>query len=69
MTLQTRIKFGASVLFVALTASAPAYAYLDPGTVTMAFSAIAAGLAAGLLYLRVGWSKAVGFFTKRKKVD
>lgn len=70
MTWHTRVVVGVAVLFVVGTASTPAHAYLDPGTATMVFSAIAAGIAAGMVYLKVGWSRLTGMLgkTNRKKV-
>ena len=71
MSWHTRAVLGASFLLVLSTASSPAFAYLDPGTATMVFSAIAAGIAAGMVYLKVGWSKIIGLFGRagRKKAS
>ena len=72
MTWHTRVVVGVALLFVLSTASKPAYAYLDPGTLTMLFSAIAAGFAVCLVYIKIGWSKAIGLFwgaSRRKKAE
>lgn len=47
--------------------SAPAYAYLDPGTGSMMLQALIGALAGGLVVGRVYWAKIKGFFSDAKR--
>ena len=48
-------------------ASAPAYAYLDPGTGSMMLQALIGALAGGLVMARNYWTKIKGFFSGAKR--
>jgi len=54
------IALAAAVALVVL--SAPAYAYLDPGTGSMILQATIGGIAGGLFILRTWWSRIVAHF-------
>lgn len=53
--------------------ASPAFAYLDPGTGSIIFQAIVAGLVAALFYFRTIWSRIKSFFTgkpyEREKIE
>lgn len=56
-------------IFIGLSAK-PVFAYIDPGTGSYFFQVIVAVFLGGVLYLKVFWRKAVGFFRQlfsRKK--
>lgn len=56
-----------NALAVLLLASAPAHAYLDPGTGSMILQGLIAGIAAGLMVLKLYWYKIKAFFRREHK--
>lgn len=52
--------------FTAIFVDAPAYAYLDGGTVSLFFQAIAGAVAGALLFGRAYFEKVKGFFRRSK---
>jgi len=55
------------VLLVGLgvTLPTPAYAYLDPGTISMLLQLLVGAAAGALVFLRLKWSQVKGFFGRR----
>jgi hypothetical protein len=51
---------------IAVLASAPAYAYLDPGTGSILVQALLAALAAGSAAVAAFWSQIRRFFSERR---
>ena len=43
----------------------PAYAYLDPGSVSLAIQAVLAVIVGGLATIKLWWSNFIGFFKKK----
>jgi hypothetical protein len=51
---------------IVLATTAPAYAYLDPGTGSIILQAILGGLAMGAVTARLYWAKLKSFFMRRQ---
>ena len=51
--------------FAALTA--PAYAYIDPGTGSIILQGLIGGVAGGMYVLRTYWAKVTAFFSGARK--
>ncbi len=54
-----------AVLMLALIV--PASAYIDPGSTTVIFQALIAGLAAAGMGIKIFWSRIIGFFAGSPK--
>lgn len=54
-------------LVLSLVLVAPASAYIDPGSTTVVFQAVIAGLAAAGMGIKLFWSRIVGFFQRSPK--
>ena len=54
-------------LMLVLLCSPPAYAYLDPGTLSMVGQGLVAGIAGLLVFLKTNWVRIRSLFTKTKK--
>lgn len=52
-----------------LTLSAPAWAYLDPGSVSLGLQAVIAAIAALAATFRFWWYRIKGLFGRNKKED
>jgi len=52
-----------TIIILALWVS-PAYAYLDPGTGSILFQAVLAGIAAGITTISLYWKKIKAIFSK-----
>jgi hypothetical protein len=61
----------ASIAFILLilTDSAPAYAYLDPGSISMFIQALVAAVVGGLVVIRLYWYKFKTFLVRKKKLN
>jgi len=59
----------AAALFVSLLCTAPAFAYLDPGTGSMIIQAVIAAFAAVGVSLGLFWKRLRAFFGKGRKED
>ena len=64
-----RILKSAMLALTLLTASTPAFAYLDPSTASMVISAIVGLLATISLAIKTYWYKLKSFFSKDKSAD
>lgn len=60
------VRLAAAVTFFSIMLAKPAYAYIDPGTVSFAVQAIVAALAAGLFAMKLWWYKIINFFKPSK---
>ena len=67
--LNTGIKIGAFGMLLGFTVSEPAYAYLDPGSVSLAVQAIVAGIAGAALTWKYWWHRVLEIFGLRKNRD
>ena len=56
-------------ILLAMTVSSPAYAYLDPGTVSIMLQGIIAAIAMATLTFNKYWYKIINFFSKNKDED
>ena len=56
-------------ILLAMTVSSPAYAYLDPGTVSIMLQGIIAAIAMATLTFHKYWYKFINFFSKNKDED
>ena len=63
-SVNVRIALGIAALILAFPV--PAYAYFDASTVSMVLQAAIAGLAGGLIVLKLYWKSFIGFFRKSK---
>ena len=52
-------------VFLTVTASAPAYAYLDPGTGSMMLQLLLGGIAGAMVVAKLYWHRFRGFVTSR----
>jgi len=64
VTMNKFTRYSATIL--SLFFSANAHAYLDPATGSIILQGIIAGVAGGLLTLKIFWGKITGFFSKNK---
>ena len=64
-----RILKSAVLALTLLTASTPAFAYLDPSTASMVISAIVGLLATISLAIKTYWYKLKSFFSRDKPAD
>lgn len=55
--------------FVLIIATEPSYAYLDPGTGSILLQGLIAGIAGGLMVLRLYWAKVKSFLSFHGKKD
>lgn len=60
------IRLAVVVTLFSIILAKPAYAYIDPGTVSFAVQAIVAALAAGLFAMKLWWYKIINFFKPSK---
>jgi hypothetical protein len=51
------LRFALPCLLLALLTPVPAYAYIDPGTGSFLFQAIAAMLIGGIFFVRTSWQR------------
>ena len=51
--------------FLVLIINKPAFAYLDPGSVSLAIQAVLAVIVGGLATIKLWWSNFIGFFKKK----
>ena len=51
--------------FFVLIINKPAFAYLDPGSVSLAIQAVLAVIVGGLATIKLWWSNFIGFFKKK----
>jgi hypothetical protein len=58
-----------SVLGVYIGFTAPAYAYLDPGTGSLLLQGLIATIAAGAATVSIYWGKVRSYFSKKKEPD
>ncbi len=64
-SIMTRLHLIASVTALLIIAIEPAYAYLDPGTGSMLLQGLIAGVAAGLMVIKLYWYKIKAFLFRR----
>ena len=64
-----RIIASIAVILLILTASPPAYAYLDPGSISMFIQALVAAVVGGLVVFRLYWYKFKTFLVRKKKLN
>ena len=53
------------IFFLILFINKPAFAYLDPGSVSLAIQAVLAVIIGGLATVKLWWSNFIGFFNKK----
>ena len=53
------------IFFLILFINKPAFAYLDPGSVSLAIQAVLAVIVGGLATVKLWWSNFIGFFKKK----
>ncbi len=58
-----------AVILVILTVSRPAYAYLDPGSISMFIQALVAAAVGSLVAIRLFWYKIKTFLTRKQEND
>ena len=56
----------AFLIFVLISYTAPAYAYLDPGTGSMLLQGLIGGAAAVISFVSIYWQKIKAFFSKEE---
>ena len=61
----TKLHLTASVIALLIIEIDPAYAYLDPGTGSMLLQGLIAGVAAGLMVIKLYWYKIKTFLFRR----
>ena len=57
-------KFILSISYIFII-NKPAFAYLDPGSVSLAIQAVLAVIVGGLATIKLWWSNFIGFFKKK----
>lgn len=63
------IQLGAASLVALLAMTTPSFAYLDPGTASIALQAIVAALAAGSVTAGIYWNKVKALFVGRRATE
>tara|TARA_B100000767_G_C19369778_1_gene371437 strand:- start:97 stop:336 length:240 start_codon:yes stop_codon:yes gene_type:complete len=52
------------IIFILITYTSPAHAYLDPGTGSMLIQGLIGGLAVAMSFISIYWHKFKSFFSK-----
>jgi hypothetical protein len=52
------------IIFILITYTSPAHAYLDPGTGSMLIQGLIGGLAVAMSFISIYWHKLKSFFSK-----